>query len=221
MAAIDTLMQKIRRDLRDTGTSDGVDRTWSSAELEDLVNLALPEISRAYPRELVSTVAVPEILTSFQAISIALPAGMDSIIRIDSMKYRIDSTVSPIKEWFDINDTLDPANGWGPYSGWEIHGSTVYLQPGRIAPSTSHLRVVGYGDWTVDTLDVNAEQAVRFFVQAEAFFKLMADRTMFQQWQVNSGATDVSVPMIGQNYTIARQRFDRLMSRIRKIRRLG
>jgi hypothetical protein len=49
----------------------------------------------------------------------------------------------------------------------------------------------------------------------------MADRTMFQQWQVNSGATDVSVPMINQNYTIARQRYERLLSRIRKIRRVA
>ena len=51
MAAIDTLLLKIRRDTRDTGTSDGYDRAFSQQELTDLVELALAEISRAYARE--------------------------------------------------------------------------------------------------------------------------------------------------------------------------
>ena len=52
MAAIDTLLLKIRRDTRDTGTSDGYDRAFTTQELTDLVELALTEVSRAYPREL-------------------------------------------------------------------------------------------------------------------------------------------------------------------------
>ena len=220
MAAIDTLLQKIRRDLRDTGTSDGVDRTWSNQELIDLVNLALVDISRAYPNEVVSTVAVPQVYSSSHHTSIALPAGMDSIIRIDALAYKIDSTVSPIASWYEALGPLEPSNGYGNYSGWEVHASTIYLQPG-MSELISHLRVVGYGDWTVDTLDAQAEEALRYHIQAEAFFKLMADRTMFQQWQVNSGATDVSVPMINQNYTVARQRYERLLARIRKIRRVA
>jgi len=197
MAAIDTLLQKIRRDLRDTGTSDGVDRTWSNQELIDLVNLALVDISRAYPREVVSTVAVPQVYSSSHHTSIALPAGMETVIRIDALCYKIDNTVSPIASWYEALGPLEPSNGYGNYSGWETHAGTVYLQPG-MSELISHLRLVGYG-----------------------FFKLMADRTMFQQWQVNSGATDVSVPMINQNYTIARQRYERLLARIRKIRRVA
>jgi len=220
MAAIDTLLQKIRRDLRDTGTSDGVDRTWSNQELIDLVNLALVDISRAYPREVVSTVAVPQVYSSSHHTSISLPSGMETVIRIDALCHKIDTTVSPIAEWYEALGPLEPSNGYGNYSGWETHAGTVYLQPG-MSELVSHLRLVGYGDWTIDTLDAQAEEALRYHIQAEAFFKLMADRTMFQQWQVNSGATDVSVPMINQNYTVARQRYERLLARIRKIRRVS
>lgn len=221
MPTLNTLTNKIRRDLRDTGQSDGVDRTWSTQELTELIELGIAEVSRSYPREMVSTVAVPEMLNSFHASSISLPAGMDSVFRIDGLKYRIDTTVSPIKEWYEVTDVLEQENGWGPYSGWELHAGTVYIQPGRINGATSHLRLVGYGDWTVETLDINAEQAVRYYVTAEATFRLMNDRTMFQQWQVNSGATDVSVPMINQNYVAARARYDRLINRMRKLRRVG
>jgi len=70
-------------------------------------------------------------------------------------------------------------------------------------------------------MDEDAEEALRYYVQAEAFFKLMADRTTFQQWQVNSGATDVSVPMINQNYNAARTRYEKLLGRIRHIRRVS
>ena len=220
MAAIDTLLQKIRRDLRDTGTSDGVDRTWSNQELEDLVELGLTDISRAYPKEVVSTVAVPQQYSTSHHTSIAKPSTIDSVIRIDALKYKIDTTVSPIAEWYEALGPLDPSTGYGNYSGWEVHGDTIFLQP-YLSSLVSHLRLVGYGDWTVETMDEDAEEALRYYVQAEAFFKLMADRTTFQQWQVNSGATDVSVPMINQNYNAARTRYEKLLGRIRRIRRVS
>jgi hypothetical protein len=220
MAAIDTLLQKIRRDLRDTGTSDGVDRTWSNQELEDLVGLGLTDLSRVYPKEVVSIVAVPQQYSSSHHITIEKPSTFDSIIRIDALKYKIDTTVSPIATWYEALGPLDPSVGYGNYSGWEVHDTTIYLQP-ALSSLVSHLRLVGYGDWTVDTIDAEAEQALRYYVQAEAFFKLMADRTTFQQWQVNSGATDVSVPMINQNYNLAKARYEKLCSRIRRIRRVS
>jgi hypothetical protein len=221
MAAIDTLVAKLRRDLRDTGTSDGYDRAFTNQELVDLVDLALAEVSRAYPRELSTTVAIPQEFSSKHSTSISLPTGFDTIYRIDCLDYRIDTTVSPIREWYDLVDRLDPSMGEGPAGGWEIHAGLVYLQPSRFNSLTSHLRIMGYGNWTVDTLDADAEQAVRYYVQSEGMYKLLTDRSMFQQWQVNPGNSDVTVPAANQIYTVARGRYERLIGRLRKLKKVG
>lgn len=219
MAAIDTLITKIRRDTRDTGTSDGYDRAFTTQELTDLVELALAEVSRAYPREVTSTVAIPEIKTSTHSISVDMPSGFDTIYRIDGLRNRV--TTSPTTQWYEVVDRLDPSPGEGPYGGWEIHAGQVYLQPSRLNASTSHIRFMGYGNWTVDTLDIDAEQAIRYFVQSECMFRLVTDRSIFQQWQLNPGNTDVTVPAINQMYAVSRQRFDRLISRLRKFKKVG
>jgi hypothetical protein len=116
---------------------------------------------------------------------------------------------------------VHPSMGEGPYGGWEIQAGQIYLQPGRFNSQTSHLRLLGYGNWTVDTLDADAEQAVRYFVQAECMFRMVTDRSIFQQWQINPGNTDITVPAINQMYAVSRQRFDRLIGRLRKIKKVG
>jgi hypothetical protein len=219
MAAIDVLLTKIRRDTRDTGTSDGYDRAFSQQELTDLVELALAEVSRAYPKELMSVVALPDIKSSYHAASIALPSGWDTIYRIDCLKNVVKT--NPTTQWYEVVDIVHPSMGDGPYGGWEIQAGQVYLQPGRFNSQTSHLRLLGYGNWTVDTLDADSEQAVRYFVQAECMFRMVTDRSIFQQWQLNPGNTDITVPAINQMYAVSRQRFDRLIGRLRKIKKVG
>ena len=102
MAAIDTLIVKLRRDLRDTGTSDGYDRAFTNQELTDLVELALAEISRIYPKELTNIVAIPQSYGAKHSTSISLPAGFDTIYRIDCLQNNIDSSVSPAVQWYDL-----------------------------------------------------------------------------------------------------------------------
>jgi hypothetical protein len=222
MAAIDTLITKIRRDTRDTGTSDGYDRAFTQQELTDLVELALAEVSRAYPREITTIVSLPEILSATQISSVSLPSGWDTIYRIDGLKVRVlKNLANQNVQTYEIVDRLDPTAGDGPYGGWEIHAGNVYLQPARLGSSTTHLRLMGYGNWTVDTLDADAEQAVRYFVQSECMFRLVTDRSIFQQWQLNPGNTDVTVPAISQMYAISRQRYDRLIGRLRKLKKVG
>ena len=177
----------------------------------------LTEVSRAYPRELTTVVALPDIKSSFHAATISMPTGFDTIYRIDCLKNVVQSPA----QWYEVVDIIHPSMGEGPYGGWEIQAGLVYLQPGRFNSQTSHLRIHGYGNWTVDTLDADAEQAVRYFVQAECMFRMVTDRSIFQQWQLNPGNTDVTVPAINQMYAISRQRFDRLIGRLRKIKKVG
>lgn len=219
MAAIDTLIAKIRRDTRDTGTSDGYDRAFTTQELTDLIELALSEVSRAYPRELVTVVALPDIKSSTHVATITMPSGFDTIYRIDCLKNVVKT--NPSTQWYEVVDMIQPSMGEGPYGGWEIQAGSIYLQPSRFNSQTSHLRIFGYGNWTVDTLDADSEQAVRYFVQSECMFRMVTDRSIFQQWQINPGNTDITVPAISQMYAISRQRFDRLMSRIRKVKKVG
>ncbi len=52
-------------------------------------------------------------------------------------------------------------------------------------------------------------------------FRMVTDRSIFQQWQLNPGNTDITVPSINQMYAVSRQRFDRLIGRLRKIKKVG
>ena len=98
--------------------------------------------------------------------------------------------------------------------------------------SPSILRIYGYGTYnicasgvsasavTVD-LDSAAEYAVRVFVQSEALYRLVNDRAAFQQWQVSSGATDVTPLGMNQLAFSARSRWKDELRRIRRMRRLS
>jgi hypothetical protein len=70
-------------------------------------------------------------------------------------------------------------------------------------------------------MDVTAINAVRVWAQAEAFSRLLSDRVAFQQWQVQSGNSDVSALSMNQIALSNQQRVRREETRLRKMRRIG
>jgi hypothetical protein len=70
-------------------------------------------------------------------------------------------------------------------------------------------------------MDVSAIASMRVWVQAEAFNRLLSDRVAFQQWQVQSGNSDVSALSLNQIALSNQARIRREETRLRRIRRLG
>jgi hypothetical protein len=70
-------------------------------------------------------------------------------------------------------------------------------------------------------MDTSAISSVRVWAQAEAFNRLLSDRVAFQQWQVQSGNSDVSALSMNQIALSNQARVRREEARLRRIRRIG
>lgn len=228
MATFQDLIDEIQVDLRDPNAL-----TWSESEIKSLLNLGIKHIESVYPKEIVKEYAwtTPAISNGLKSVDISVTtntAGGDKFRSI----YRIDVYGSTNGTRTAFLDSLKTGNGEGPDSGWEIHGGILYLAPGYTLPSPAVLRIYGYGTYnicststsasavTVD-MDDDASNAVRIFVQSEALFRLVNDRASFQQWQVASGASDVTPMGMNQIAFASRQRWKDELRRIRRMRKVG
>ena len=207
MATLANLRTYVARDLRDTGNA-----TFSTAELDELINQGIDALADVQPTEVVQTFAtVAAGVYTYAASSFGLI-------------YRIDIYTSA----GTYRATLPHGDGDGPNSGWEVHAGVVYLPPSYTFTAGDTLRAFGYGRYiqlsaTSDTTDLSTSGiwAVRVFVQAEAFQRLMTDRAKFQQWQSDSNNTDVTALHLGSLMGQARARWDRERGRMRRMRKLG
>lgn len=228
MATFQNLIDDIQTDLRDPNAL-----TWSEAEIKSLINLGIQHVEGVYPKEIVKeySYTAPLISNGLKTVDISTTtntAGGDKFLTI----FRIDVFGSSSGNRTGYLESIVTSTGDGANSGWEIHGGILYFPPGYTIVSPAVLRVYGYGTYnicasgvsasavTVD-LDTAAENAVKVFVQSEALYRLVGDRASFQQWQVSSGATDVTPIGMNQLAFSARQRWKDELRRIRRMRRVS
>lgn len=208
-----SLLTSLRLSLRDPNGT-----TWSDAQIGELINRGIDAIGGVYPSETIDSVAFTQPING-SVFTVAL-TNVSWPIRVDvydnDAKYR---------------ETVYPANGEGPDSGWEIHAGILYL-PTRytLAVGQGTLKIFGYGDWTqintaqtssITNLDVTAANAVKVFVEAESLSMLTFDRAQFQQWQVGSGNSDVTALGMNNLAMSAQQRWRQEKNRIRRFRKNG
>ncbi len=207
---LSTLRTSVRSDLRDTAGA-----TWSDTEINDLINSGIDWINGFYPKGGDSVTAYTQPVSG-ALFSVAL-ADVNWPFRVDvfdgSGKYR---------------ETLLPNSGDGPDSGWEVHNGTIFFPPHYAISDTGTLRIYGYTGYvqlsastSTTDMDVSAIASMRVWVQAEAFNRLLSDRVAFQQWQVQSGNSDVSALSLNQIALSNQARIRREETRLRRIRRLG
>lgn len=219
--SFETLLTSIRRNLRDANGT-----TWNDAQLGELIQQGIEAVSSVYPTEDIESKAVtqPDLgrIHSYSLSSITWP------IRVD--RYNASG---------EYVETIKPTVGEGADSGWEIHGTTLYLPNHYPLTTGDTLRIFGYRNWlqisptyttasvaispsTVTTdLNTRAQYAVKVFVAAEALTMLMFDRAQFQQWTVTGGNTDVSALGLNNLAATAQARWRDERRRIRMIRRNG
>lgn len=205
MTTLAQLEVMVSRDLGDTANA-----TWSTQEVDDLINRGIDSLADVYPKEVVSTVATVTQGTYTYAVS-----SFASLYRVD-----IYTSAGSHRE------TVTRGTTDHPDAGWELHGGTLYLPIGMSLTTGDTIRGFGYGRYiqlsassSTTDLDTSGIWAVRVFCQVEAFSGLLSDRTLFQQWQQDSHNTDVTALGLAQLYGQASARWQRERARLRRVRK--
>lgn len=208
------LQTSAARVLRDPGTA-----TWSAAELTDMINEGIQEVSGVYPRDVA---LIQNITISAAVFSYALPAGIDHIYRIDVYA---TTTIAPPAGFLY---SLPPNNGEGPNSGWETHAGAIFLPPQYLPVAGYTLSLFGYCAYVqlaaatdATDMDTKARLAVMAWVQYDGFKRLLTDRANFQQWQLNSNNTDVTTATMNQMVLFAERAWQTKRNQLRKFRKLS
>lgn len=207
---LSSIRTMVRRDLRDPNGA-----TWSDSEVSDLINSGIDWLNGFYPKEAIQTASFTQPVSG-SVFSVAL-SDVSWVFRVDAY-----DAAGKFKE------TVFPTTSDGPNSGWETHNGIIFFPPHYTLSSPGTLRIFGYStfiqlsaDSTTTDLDYSGINAVRVWAQAEAFSRLLSDRVSFQQWQVQSGNSDVSALSMNQIALSNQQRVRREEARLRKMRRLG
>lgn len=206
MTTLSDLETKLARTLRDTSHN-----TWSTTELDDLINAGILAVSDVAPREIVQTIGT-------------VAAGVNSYAASSfSYVYRVDVYASSGEFWGTIPPETD-----GPDSGWQFHGGVVYLPPNWLPPDGSTVQAWGYGAYlqlsassSTTDLTARAMAAVMLYGQIEGYGRLIADRAAFGQWQADPGNTDTTMLALNQAYFSLRRRWEAEQRLLRRMRKLG
>ncbi|MCC6311355.1 MAG: hypothetical protein IT345_10615 [Trueperaceae bacterium] len=206
MASLSDIRTGISRDLRDTSNT-----TWTTAEVDDLINQGIDALADFYPKEIV------------QAIGTVAASVFTYDVSAFTNIYRVD-----INDGSVHHGSLPPSAGDGRNSGWETHAGVLYTPPNLAITAGYVLTAFGYGRYAEltsdeDETDMDAAgiKAVRVFAQAEALSRLIANRAAFQQWQASPTNTDVTLLALTQTYRAVRGRWMEEQRRLRRPRKLA
>jgi hypothetical protein len=199
MTAFSDLKTTVARDLRDPDN-----KTFTTTDLGDLVNLALVEIGRIAPvrfQEDLTPVAdqLAYVLRS-DAFGAAAPIPEIEVARVELW----DTSVTPNKPLLRLRpydaEYLAYSNvGWKVWDGTlELpYDLVVYTIAGH--ESDYLIRVWGYSPYVPlsaadDDAGLSAEReaALRAYCRVEALTRLSIERDLYTQWQTRSGNSDVS-----------------------------
>lgn len=192
---------------------DSAKATFAASELDAMINQGIDALSSFYPKE----VADSSLTISAGVFTYALPS---TITRV----FRADIYTSAGSYRFTMPKAIEVTEG--PNSGWETHGGVFYLPPSYTYQAGDVIRLYGYGGYiqlsassaTTD-LDQSAIWALVAFCQNKAFGRLAMDRGLYQQWQTESGNSDVSLAALASAREQARREWRDEMQRLRRMRK--
>jgi hypothetical protein len=203
-----TLRASVARDLRDPDL-----KTFTSNEVNDLINLAIVEVARVYPKEDVRELAV----ASDKQRQFACDA--QSIFRVEVIK--------DAKVYLAVPHNDSPEHS---EAGWDLHAGILwiptYTANGLTVEGSPTVRVWGY--WTRELMtadaslldgDAEVEFGVRAYAVMSGYQRLQNDRLLFQQWLTNTGNTDVSPNQLAQTADLYAARWADQRNRMRKVQR--
>jgi hypothetical protein len=190
MTTLTELSEQISRQLRDIDN-----RTFGPLTLRDLINDGIIEVNRVAPKEM-TDIIVP------LANTYEYPTDVTEGRRLELW----DATTTPPT----VVARVVPASE-NPVvtsnSGWELWAGKLRIGYGTLSQITiaqHELYLWGWGKRALlsDLLDVldasdEAEQAIREYATFAGYERLMADRSLFTQWQTYASNSDVSPTQMG------------------------
>jgi len=202
-----TLRASVARDLRDPTY-----KTFSTTEVNDLINAGIVEVSRVAPVESLQSVV-------FQGNQAEYPVAVTDAFRVELyVDGEYNATIPP-------NTDDDSAQG-----GWDLFGGMLHV-PWSLVPRLSEdtqdtFRVWGYRNRSTLSADneslegdADIEQSVRTYALLEGYQRLVNSRALFQQWVQTPGNSDVSpTQLMGFAQTYESQ-WQRIRQQMRKLRR--
>jgi hypothetical protein len=204
----DVIRTAVSRDLRDP---DG--ETFTVDELNDLLNLAIVEVGRIYPKQ-----QVEELTIDADGQSV-FPTEAYALFRVEVLQEGQTPSGIPL-------NGLD-ASGEG---GWDLHAGALYLPQfaaRSLSADTHSLRIWGYWprelfseDTDVLDGDADTEFAVRTVATLNGYQRLQNDRLLFQQWLTNTGNSDVSPNQLAQTADMYQSQWREMRNRLRTLQRV-
>ena len=229
MATRSDIRLQIRRELRDP-----LGKSWSDDEINDLINAGINAVSDLSPLEKREdiTYTFPYTLVSGGALGkikeITPATNFYNVFRVEILDKNSN-----------LHTHLPPNNGFGSSTGWEFWDGKVLIPENFVYPSIIvtvdgddfeqiKVRIFGYArheslndDETESTLSEQEQSGVRTYAVSDALSRLMIDRANFQQWQIASGSSDITISELAVLANSARQRWYQERGRLRKMRRVG
>lgn len=227
MATRAQIRTEIRRDLRDPDA-----KTWSNEEINDLINSGIDAISDLSPIEVAESFEA--VFPSFAGQNMGKSLEFTPVNKFTTV-FRVDVLDSNLRFYETL--PISTGNGWG--NGWQWFAGKLHLPAAYSYPTFPlvvsgdtyervNLKIWGYARHILleedsDESDMTDQEknAVKIYVQAEALQRLMVDRADFQQWQIASGASDMTISELSVLASSARTRWRMETARIRKLRQLG
>lgn len=192
-----TLKTGLARDLRDPSTGGA----FSDAELGDLINEAITEISDLAPLQYQEDITVvADTLRYGLRTGVAGVANSPQIylnrVEVWDSSYTPDRFVARLAPSSEVSANQSDA-GWRTWGGYlEVPNSVEQA----LVVGTHVLRTWGYspykplsGDTDVTDVPSDLEWAVRECGAARAAERLLNDRSLFQQWQTANHNSDASI----------------------------
>ena len=202
----ETLKASIAADLRDSNN-----KTFTEANIESYILFGMNEVNRLRPLQSVETVTLTETGTE---LDLQYAITIEDIRRIDV--WRDSKFYSQL-----------PRESGEPNSGWDVWGTTLTLPTwaGTLDVDTDELKVYGYGDRAIPTLDADvlefdseAETAVRLYARLRGYQALQNDRALFQQWMAQPQNNEISATQLDGIANSYQAEWERHRNRIRTLR---
>lgn len=203
------LYAKIGRDLRDADHT-----TFGTDVLADFIGDGIAEINQIKPNELRLEVTDLDVLGALPFTHV----WKVEVVKADGYGQEV---IPP-----NNDGTTHYQNGWTYFAtNLQLPQSVLRVLDQAFIDVTMVLLIYGYYDRNplVDDSDVfdgvlEDEQLLRRYVKALGFQALLADRNLFQQWQVQTNNTDVSPTQLTNMAQSAEAEWNRVKRRAYKVR---
>lgn len=216
------LQTKVSRALRDEGH-----KTFPIDVVKDMIQAGWAEIDRIAPQRFNENITPLADTLAYQLRTAYFDVAVDEI-----ELYRVevwDSSTTPQQPFKFVEPaSAHPTGLTYSQAGWFNWGGLLEL-PNRVVdlidPAVHVIRVWGYSPWPPVSLDEDVlpfgkerEEAIVLYTFIEAARRLLANRTLFTQWQTRSNNTDVTPAALMNDLNMSQDEWRRKARAITVIR---